>query len=262
MSALFIAIFYQPLLNALVLFYWLIGKTPLGYDMGMAVILLTILVRIILLPLTISAAKGEKDRHEIQQEVARLKVQYASDPVRQKQMIKHALQARPSVILSEGISFVVQVIVALVLWRIFSRGLLGEDLHFLYGWIPEVPQPYNLTFIGKFDLTHPDFFLNITQSILIFLVETFAVSMSAYPVSQAEAFRVRIVLPVVSFIIFAFLPAGKKLFVVGTLFITLLIQIIKLIIRMYQRFFSPPPSTEPEVSLAEESHSSNSDVAH
>lgn len=250
MASWFIAWFYQPLLNALVFFYWLIGQTPIGFDMGIAVIMLTILIRIILIPMTITAHRGEKDRREIQLEVANLKRIYSHDPVAQKNAIKKALRTRPSVVISEGVMFAVQVAIALILWRIFARGLSGEDLYMIYQWMPEVSQPFNLVFMGRFDLTHPDLILNIVQTLLIVAVEVMATLTSPYPVSQRDAVRVQVVLPIVSFIIFAFLPAGKKLFVISTLAISLLIEVALLIYRTYTNIFYPKDLTEPEPSVA------------
>lgn len=259
MLSLFITYLYQPFLNILVLFYWAVGHTPLGYDMGIAVILLTILVRIILLPLTIAGHRSESERRDLQKRVEEVKALYPHDPVARKKAVKKVMRAKPRIIISEMTAFFIQTVIALTLWRIFTSGLTGEDLHFLYSWIPDVPQPYNLTFLGRFDLTHPDWILNLTQAILIFIMETIAVITTPYYVSREEVVRVQLVLPVVSFIFFAFMPAGKKLFVITTLCFSLLIIIMRLILRLVSKFNGSSESPEEPVEAAEDEASALAD---
>jgi len=250
MIEFFITFLYQPFLNLLMIFYWLVGHTPIGYDMGFAVILLTLTVRIILLPLTISGHRSESERQEIERKVEEVRYQYRFDPVAQKKAVKKVMRSQPRIIISEAVAVTIQVIIALTLWRIFSRGLTGADLHLLYPWIPESPQPYNLTFLSRFDLTHPDWILNAIQAFIIFIMETIAVINAPRYVSRQEVVRVQIILPVVSFMFFAFMPAGKKLFVITTLLFSLAVVFLRMIVRLFRRIF-PPASTEPSQDSGE-----------
>jgi YidC/Oxa1 family membrane protein insertase len=247
----FTLLLYQPLLNALVLFYYLIGQTSLGFDMGYAVILLTILIRIILLPITLAGHRSESERREIAQKVKEAEEYYRHDPVAQSKAVKQILRAKPRIIISEATTFLIQAVIALTLWRIFSKGLLGEDLHLLYSWMPQVAQPYNLNFLGRFDLTHPDWILNLIQAFLIFVLETIAVITSPYYVSRKEVVRVQLILPVVSFLFFAFMPAGKKLFVVVTLLFSLAVVITRLVVRGLRKLFPPAEDLGEQISSAQ-----------
>lgn len=242
---LFTQFIYQPFLNVLVLFYWAIGQTTVGYDMGVAVILLTVFIRILLLPMTLMGHRTEKERREIEEKIKELTEKYSSDPVRQQKEIKQILRVRPRILIAEGIMFSIQLAIFFLLLRLFSKGLGGEDLHLLYSWVPEVPQPYNLTFWGgRFDLTHPDFILNLAQSIVIFLFEAFALVTSPYPTTRQEIIRVQFILPVVSFIAFAFLPAGKKLFVITTLLFSLAVSVTRHALYLYHKYFPEPEAEE------------------
>lgn len=234
---------YQPFLNLLVFFYWLIGHTPLGYDMGIAVILLTIAIRLLLLPITLASQRSEDERRKIQEQVKEIESHPTATSVEKKEKAKQVLRSSPRILISEGIMFVIQVAIALILWRIFATGLSGEDLHLLYPFMPEVPQPYVLSFLGRFDLTHSHLLFNIIQTFIIFLLETLVVLTSPYPVSRSEVVRVQIVLPLMSFVAFAFLPAGKKLFVITTLLFSILVLLLRLAYSTYKKYF---PDPEPE----------------
>lgn len=249
MFDLLITVFYQPFLNLVVGFYWLLGKTPIGYDMGVAVILLTLTIRFLLMPLTIASHRSEDERRQLSENVKNVKEQFEGQPVEQKEAIKQTLRSNPRIILAEAVMFVIQLGISLILWRIFASGLEGRDLHLLYSWMPHPPTPYNLEFIGRFDLAHPDWQLNVIQTILIFAMETTSIILSPYPVSREEVVRLQLVLPLVSFFVFAFLPAGKKLFVITTLAFSLIYTLLHHFIGWWQRTFPPPP---PEEESAEE----------
>jgi YidC/Oxa1 family membrane protein insertase len=236
---------YQPFLNLLVFFYWLIGHTPLGYDMGVAVILLTLAIRFLLLPITLSSQRSEAERRKIHESVKEVEAHPTATQVEKKEEIRKILRGSPRILISEVVMFVIQLAIALILWRIFATGLTGEDLHLLYSFMPEVPEPYVLSFLGKYDLTHPDLILNIVQTLVIFLLETLVVLTSPYHVSRSEVVRVQFVLPVISFAIFAFLPAGKKLFMITTLLFSISVLLLQIAYRTYKKYF-PDPEPEPE----------------
>jgi len=233
-GSLFTAIIYQPFFNLLIFFYWCLDKLTAGNpDMGVAVILLTIVIRILLLPMTLSGDKSESERRQISAKVKEIESVYSHDPVLVRQKTKQVLRGSRSVLIGEIISLVVQVIIALMLYRIFATGLEGKDFHLIYSFMPEIKTPINLVFLGKFDLAHASLGLNLIQSICIFLLETLAILTSPYPHSRDEVVRLQLVLPVVSFLVFMFLPAGKKVFVITTLIFSIILTIIKFIRRIY-----------------------------
>jgi len=56
MSYIFQTIFYQPILNLLVFLY---NVVP-GHDLGLAIILLTVIIKVVLLPLSKQSIKSQK----------------------------------------------------------------------------------------------------------------------------------------------------------------------------------------------------------
>jgi len=240
MLSAIITFLYQPFLNLIVFFYWMLEAIGLGGDMGIAVILLTLVIRVLLLPITLASHRSENERREIEEKVHFIHDHYHGQPIDRAAAIKKLLRANPRILFAEMFMFVIQMLIALILWRIFATGLTGEDLHLLYSWMPEIAQPFNLTFLGRFDLTHPDWQLNVVQAFLVFVLETVSIITSPYRVSRAEVVRVQLVLPIVSFGIFAFLPAGKKLFVITTLSFSLVIILARSFVRWYRKIFSSP----------------------
>lgn len=214
----FIQIFYQPFLNFLVvLYYGLDFVTGGNADMGVAVILFTIAIRILLLPLTISSSRSEDERRKLETDIEEIKQKFSADPVAKNAHIKSLMRENKKAVISSSVNLIIQTILALMLWRIFAKGLLGADFHFLYDFVPQPSEPLNLTFLGKYDLTHPNATLNALQSIFIFILEAEVGLFSPFPMTRHEMILMQFTLPVGSYIIFSQLPAGKKLFIITTL---------------------------------------------
>lgn len=233
---LFIVAVYQPFLNILVFFYWAMDVATHKPDMGIAVILLTILIRFLLLPLSLSSSRTEPERRKIAEEIKKLEETFAHDPIRFEREKKKVLKVNHRVLVSELVNLFIQVVIAVMLWKIFAHGLAGEDLHLIYSFMPDVHLPFNLKFLGLVDLTHTSFLLNLIQSLLIFLFETISSLNSPYPVSRHEVVRMQLILPVVSFLVFMTLPAGKKLFVITTLIFSIILMLIKATIRKFGEY--------------------------
>jgi membrane protein insertase Oxa1/YidC/SpoIIIJ len=232
LAAIFTLLIYQPFFNILVSFYWLMDQvgTP---DMGIAVIFLTLVIRFLMLPLSLASDRSEQERRLIAAQVKELQHEYAHDPVALRKATKHIFRTNPRIILSELVSLAIQVMIALMLWRIFSTGLEGQDLHLIYPFIPQPTEPFNLLFLGKYDLAHTSFTLNLIQSLSIFALETLSVLTSPYPTSRGEVVRMQLTLPVVSFLIFINLPAGKKVFVITTLWFSIMLTLLRFIKRKF-----------------------------
>ena len=226
---------YQPFLNVVVFFYWIMDQIPnVDPDMGIAVILLTILIRVLLLPLSFAGDRSAQERRDIAEQIRKIEAEHAAEPIVAKTKRRVVLQQSKGVLIAEIFNLFIQVAIALMLWRIFARGLKGDDLHLIYSFMPDVQTPFNLVFLNRFDLTHTSFILNLIQSLSIFVLETISIFTSPWPHSRGEVVRMQLVLPLISFFVFMGLPAGKKLFVITALWFSILLTIYKWIRRKIQ----------------------------
>ena len=66
---IFFTLFYQPIFNLLIFLYNIV---PL-HDLGLAIILLTLIVRLLLYPLSKKAIESQKGLQEVQPEIERIK---------------------------------------------------------------------------------------------------------------------------------------------------------------------------------------------
>lgn len=216
---------YQPFFNLLVGIYWLLEQIPNipHADMGVAVVIFTLALRMLLLPISLASDRSENERRQIEESAVKLKQKYKNNPVKYSSELKRLFRGNRRIVVAEGINLFIQISIALMLWRIFASGLAGADIHLLYTFMPQIDQPFNLIFLGRYDLSQPSFMFSLIVGISLFLVEVIKIFNSPFPVSRKEVVRLQFVLPVISFIIFLRLPAGKTLFVITTLAFSLVI---------------------------------------
>lgn len=224
---IFVTYIYQPFFNILVGLYWLVGQIFGVSDMGIAVILFALVVQIILLPLFLASDRSDKEKAVLAAKIKELEKTYKADPIRLRAETKKVMRSNPGAVVSETINILIQLIIVLMLYRIFKTGLEGADFHLLYPFMPEIKTPINLMFLDKFDLSRTNATLNFIQSLLIFTIEALHMLFSPDPTSRRDFLSLAIFLPVTAFIIFMFLPAGKKLFIITSLLFSIAVLLVK-----------------------------------
>lgn len=150
LSDLFHIVLYQPLFNILILFYqYLPGK-----DLGIAIISLTLLIKILLYPLGVKATILQKSLNELQPKIKEIQEKYKGD--RQKQTLEIlALYKKENINPFAGIFIsLIQVPILIALFLVFWGGLQSEKLNNLYSFVPS-PGLINPLFLGILNLTQP-----------------------------------------------------------------------------------------------------------
>jgi len=199
---------YQPFFNLLVGLYWGLERlSPALADMGIAVIVFSLIIRVLLFPLTLAGERSEKEKIKITKEISALKKTYSHDSIRMKSEIRRVMRTNTRMVLATTFNLAIQLIIILMLYRIFTTGLEGRDYHLLYSFMPQVSH-VNLLFLGKYDLSHTNPVLNLIQSFMIFLVELLIALRSPLPVSRRDILMMQFILPLGSYLIFMFMPAG------------------------------------------------------
>jgi len=235
---------YQPFFNLLVYIYLLLQKMTGGHgDMGWAVIIFTIIFRVLLLPLSMRGERSEKERWEISQKVGSAEKSFRDDPVKRKEAVRQVISSNKKILGWEMFDLIVQVLIALMLYRIFTTGLEGADLHLLYSFMPKITEPFNLIFAGTYDLSKPSFIINVVNTAVIFIAEFLSIRTSPFPMSREDLMMLA-VLPVGAFTFFAFMPAGKKLFVTTTLLFSIMLILARQLVYVYHRLSSGSRITE------------------
>lgn len=240
---------YQPFFNILVGLYLLLGEiSPDLMDMGIAVIIFSLVIRVILFPLTLAGERSEEEKRKISAQVLEIKQHYSHEPIRQRAEIKAVMRSNSRSVIATTANLIIQGAIILMLYRIFTTGLEGADFYLLYDFIPQ-PGHVNLMFLGKYDLSHTNATLNLLQSAMILVVELLIALRAPFTLSKKEKALMQVVLPLGSYVIFMFLPAGKKLFVITSLVFSAIYNTVRLLQdwgnKLVERL-TPKPATSAE----------------
>ena len=161
MIYLYQAIFYRPILNALVYFY----ETVAGRDFGIAIILTTLLIRLVLYPLFHKGAKHQMALQRLQPKIKKLQELHKDDKQKQTEALmalykEHGVNPFLSFIL-----LIVQLPILISLYRIILSGLGATGIGSgLYSFIP-APQTINAIFIHLINLKQHSIILVLLAAI-------------------------------------------------------------------------------------------------
>jgi YidC/Oxa1 family membrane protein insertase len=152
------AVFYHPIFNLLIGLYDYIP----GRDIGLAIILLTILVKLAMWPLQASALRSQKALTDIQPKIEELKKRYP-EKSQQEELAKEmmALYSREKVNPAAScLPLLIQLPVFIALYHALSAGLKSGGFEALYPFIPN-PGTITPTMFGLLDLAAPNYVLAI-----------------------------------------------------------------------------------------------------
>src|SRR3989344_3127479 len=137
MLALLKTVLYVPLYNGLV---FLIGVLP-GESVGVAVILFTLLIKLLLSPLSHKAAKFQLEMKTHEAELNRIKENYKEDKQAQGKAILEFYREKKINPLAAILPLFIQIPIVIALYYVFYKGgLPAVDTTLLYSFVP-VPEP-------------------------------------------------------------------------------------------------------------------------
>ena len=143
-TAVFDAVIYNPLYNGLI---WLVNIIP-THDVGIAVVILTIVVRTILIPLSRRAIQSQLDMKKVAPEVEKIRDKHKEDKQGESKAIFALYKERNIHPFASFGLLLIQFPVLIGLYWVFSRGGLPTiDLARLYPFV-HAPAAVNMMFLG------------------------------------------------------------------------------------------------------------------
>jgi len=159
---IFTTLLVQPLFNILFIFYALIP----GHDFGVAVILLTVLVRILLWPLVTKQLHSQRVMQQLQPELARVKKEAAGDRQKETQMLMELYKEKGTSPFASLMPLLIQLPIFFALYIVLRDAVQPNQISQLaYGFVQQL-QPvadiinhkvtFSATLFGLVDLTKPN----------------------------------------------------------------------------------------------------------
>jgi len=155
---------HQPIFNALVALYNIIP----GQDIGIAIIVLTLLFRFVFYPLSAKGIVAQKKLATLQPKLKELQAKFKDNRERQTKEILAMYKEAGINPLAGILPLLVQLPILIGLYRVFWKGLQDtEQLQFLYSFVAN-PGILNPVFLGVMDLSEKSIFLAVAAGVAQF----------------------------------------------------------------------------------------------
>ena len=147
MSFIFNEIIYRPIFNLLVLITNLVP----WQDFGLAIIVLTVLIRLLFMPFSVKTLRSQKLLSKLQPKIKEIQEKFKNDRAAQAQATMALYKDHQVNPLAGCLPLLVQIPILFALYRAFVNGLQPESLNLLYSFIQNPGIIKNLSF-GFLDL--------------------------------------------------------------------------------------------------------------
>jgi len=225
----------KPLFNVLLLFYAVIP----GQDLGLAIIAITLLVRIVLFPSYFKSIKAQELLRKHQPELDKIKERYKHDQEAQARETMKFYQENKVNPFSGCLPLLVQLPILFALYRVFSFALGETALTHLYDFFPlATPESINSIFLSwtgvswlMVDLSQRSIALALVAAVSQYFqakMMTPAKPKGEGPQQTVQAIGSQMVyiFPVITFFFAMSLPSALALYWVATTLFTIAQQVI------------------------------------
>lgn len=142
---------FRPLFNLLVSFYDFLP----GQDFGIAIIAVTILVRLLLIPISLKGTKMQAVMQKIRPEIQQIQKKYKKDREKQARAMMEIYRKHKVNPLSGLLPILIQLPIIIAIYRVFLVVLDPSSMNLLYDFVPQ-PGPIDPFFLGVVDLSTPN----------------------------------------------------------------------------------------------------------
>lgn len=181
-AKIFNLVFFLPLYNLLL---WLSAHLP-GADVGLAIIVLTLLVRILLFPLQHRIVKTQAVLKKLEPSLQRLKEKYAADKAEQARQVMALYREHGVNPFAGFLTLLIQLPILLALFWVFKDSFrLNPDWVYSFITHPDALNPYLL---GWLDISSRNYFLALAVGISQFIQMKLASPPLPAPAKGANSF--------------------------------------------------------------------------
>lgn len=175
---LYQAVLYQPLFNFLIFLY---NSIP-GKDIGVAIIILTIVIRFLLWPLFGFAIKSQRALQLLQPKVEEIKKKYNNDKEKMAPALVELYAKEKINPTASCLPLIIQLPILIAVYHVFKNGLANGGFEVLYPFVSN-PSHINTMAFGFIDLAVPSWPLAIAAAVAQF-VQTWMMMKKITPVKK------------------------------------------------------------------------------
>lgn len=141
---MFQTLFYQPILNLLVFLYNIIP----GHDIGIAIILLTITIKLLLLPLSKKSIKSQKSLQDLQPKIEEIKKKYKGQQEEMGRKMMELYKENKVNPFSSCLPLLIQMPFLIAVFQVFKSEFNTETLNLVYSFISRPDAIEQMSFLG------------------------------------------------------------------------------------------------------------------
>ncbi len=138
-----------------------------GHDFGLAIIVLTILIKLVLYPLGVQAIRSQKSLSQLQPKMKEIQEKFKDNKEQQSRAMMELYKREKINPFSGCLPLLVQLPILIGLYQVFWQGFGPVQLRFLYGFVPH-PGQIDTNFLGIMDLGQASIILAILTGIAQF----------------------------------------------------------------------------------------------
>jgi len=197
----------KPIFHILHFFYQLTG------NYGVAILLLTLIVKIIFFPLANKSYVAMSKMKKLQPEMMRLREQYGDDKMRMNQELMALYKKEQVNPMSGCLPIVVQIPVFFALYKVLFVSIEMRHAPF-FGWIQDLSAPDPTTVFNLFGLIPwdpPGFLMIGIWPLLMGATMLLQTKLNPQPADPMQA-RIMMLLPLMFIFLFATFPAGLVIY--------------------------------------------------
>ncbi len=212
MAYLYQQIFYRPILNLLIFLY----DTAAFHSLGFAIILSTLVIRLILYPFFHTGAKQQMLMQRIQPKIKQIQEMHKDDRDAQGRALmelykEHGVNPFTGILL-----LIVQIPILITFYYAIRSGIGGAQIAGLYPFV-SLPPNINLTFLGFINLAQPNIVLILAAALAQYFQARLAIwrdpaDTSALSPAERMARQMTFIGPLVTVFVFYNFPAALGLY--------------------------------------------------
>lgn len=211
MASFFNEILIRPIFNLLIVVY----QFASFHDLGIAIILLTLLIRLILFPIFHSMAKYQKLASKLQKEAAAIQKKHKDNRQEQTKALMEMYKAHKVNPFTPIISLAIQIPILIALYQVLRKTFSYHPIGLVYSFV-SAPAVLNHTFLGLIDLSSPSKVIILLAAALQYIQAKVALPEieENMPLEAAEkmARNMAFIGPVITIVIFWNLPSALGLY--------------------------------------------------
>jgi len=199
----------RPFFNLLIYLYNVIP----GSDFGLAIIVLTVLIRLVFSPLSIKTQRAQRSLNALNPKIQEIREKHKNDQVAQSNAIMQLYREHKINPFAGCLPLLIQIPILLALYKAFLEGFNPDSLSMLYSFI-EHPGTIERVSFGFLDVTTKNSFLAVIAGVLQFIQAKVAFSgqTPGNPTAAAMNTQMLYIFPVMVVFITWTLPAGLGLY--------------------------------------------------